>query len=153
VKIGRPKFHPGYAIETGDEGLLPWSFVEERLASAHNYWIVTNSGGAAPQTSPMWGLWLDGAFVFGTNPHSPKARNLSRDPRAVVHLESGDEVVMLHGRVEALGTAELPLVLDEYERKYATRLEPGDGWFALRPSYVHAWREADYQQSATRFDL
>ena len=153
MKIGRPKFHPGYGIADDDGGLLPWSFADTRLASAHNYWLVTNASGGPPQTAPVWGLWRDGAFVFATNTRSPKARNLARDPRAVVHLESGDEVVMLHGRAAPLAAAALPPILVEYERKYAIELEPGDGWFELRPSYVHAWREADFPKSATRFDL
>jgi len=153
MKIGRPKFHPSYGIATDDDTLLPWSYADERLTAARNYWLVTSAGDGPPQTSPMWGLWRDGAFVFGTNPESPKGRNMARDPRVVVHLESGDEVVMLHGRAEPLDAADFTDVAAEYERKYAVAPVPGDGWYALRPSYVHAWREEDYPTSATRFDL
>ncbi|MEX2144343.1 MAG: hypothetical protein WD740_07085 [Anaerolineales bacterium] len=41
-KHSRP-FMPGYGIaaETEGAGLLPWSFVEERMATAHNYWVST----------------------------------------------------------------------------------------------------------------
>jgi hypothetical protein len=153
VKVGRPKFHSGYGIADGDDGLLPWEWADERLAAARNYWVVTASGGGPPQTSPVWGLWLDGAFVFGTNPLSPKARNIERDPRVVVHLESGDEVVMLHGRAEPLDAGLAPRVGEEYERKYAIALEPGEGWYALRPTYAHAWLEQDYPKTATRIDF
>ncbi len=153
MKIGRPRFHSGYGIATGEEGLMTWGWAEEKLATAHNYWVATASAGGAPQTAPVWGLWLDDGFVFGTNPHSAKARNLERDGRVVVHLESGDEVVMLHGRVERLEPGTLAPVLDEYDRKYAIRLEPGEGWYVLRPAYAHAWLESDYPRTATRFDF
>ena len=153
MKIGRPKFHSGYGIAQGGDGLLPWEWVEERLASARNYWLVTSSGDGPPQAAPIWGLWVDGAFVFGTNPHSAKGRNLARDPRVVVHLESGDEVVMLHGRVEPLAEQSFARVREEYERKYAMEVVPSDGWHSLRPSYAHAWTETRFPADATRFDL
>jgi hypothetical protein len=101
---------------------------------------------------PVWGLWLDGATVFSTSPESRKGRNLARDPRVVVHLESGDEVVILEGEVERIQLDE-PLA-DAYEEKYAFRPEPGrpEGlWYRLRPRTVYTRLERDYPRTATRF--
>jgi pyridoxine/pyridoxamine 5'-phosphate oxidase len=150
-RTSRPGF-PGYGITTDADGALPWSWATERLASAHNYWIATGSADRGPNTMPVWGLWRDGAFVFSTGATSRKARNLAADPRIVVHLESGDEVVLLEGVVEAIeATIE---IVDEYEAKYAFRPEVGaDGWYRVSPQRAYAWREYDYPQSATRFDF
>src|SRR5918912_177072 len=94
---GRPRMPKGYGIRTDDEGQLPWIWAEERLADARNYWIATTSPNRTPHVMPVWGVWLDGAVCFGTDRQSRKARNLAANPAVAVHLESGDEVVVLHG--------------------------------------------------------
>ena len=131
--------------------MLDWDWADERLEAAHNYWIATASAERGPAAKPVWGLWHDGAFVFGTGETSRAARDLGGDPRAVVHLESGDEVVVLEGSFEVVEVnAE---VLDAYEAKYGIRVPGGSGWYGLRPRRAFAWRERDYPQSATRFDF
>jgi len=145
----RPGFGPGYGISEQDEGMLGWSWAEERLVASRNYWIVT-SGDQGPAAAPVWGVW-DGALYFGTNPESQKGRNLSRDPRVVVHLESGDEVVILYGVIAREDLPE-PLV-DAYDAKYDYRPQHTQGWFVLRPQRAVAWVERDYPKTATRFDF
>ena len=131
--------------------MLDWSWAEERLAASRNYWIVSTNRDGSPAAAPVWGVWYDGAVFFGTNPRSRKGRNLERDPRVVIHLESGDEVVTLHGRItrETLPDA----ALDAYEAKYAYRPTVTEGWFVLRPQRALAWVEQDYPRTATRFDF
>jgi len=136
-----------YGVPDDEVGLLPWSWAEERLVSAHNYWIATSG----PHASPVWALWRDGAVVFSCSPRSRKARELARDPRVVVHLESGDEVVIVEGEVQRV-VADSVLV-DEYERKYAYRADPGEGWYRVVPRRVLAWTEPGYPRDATRFDF
>jgi general stress protein 26 len=130
--------------------MLPWAWAEERLAASRNYWVVTSSSDGEPNAAPVWGVWADGAVYFGTDPHSRKGKNLLRDPRVVVHLESGDEVVILHGeaQVQEVDTA----VLDAYESKYGYR-PPTTKLFSLRPRRALVWLEADYPETATRFDF
>jgi pyridoxine/pyridoxamine 5'-phosphate oxidase len=130
--------------------MLPWSWAEERLAAARNYWIVTAAPDGEPSAAPVWGVWADGAVYFGTNPRSQKGRNLARDPRAVVHLESGDEVVILHGEVERCPLEDS--VADAYEAKYDYRPEVPE-FLRLRLSRALAWLESDYPKTATRFDF
>ena len=129
--------------------MLPWSWAEERLAASRNYWVVT-SGEDGPAAAPVWGVWADGAVYFGTSPRSRKGRNIERDPQVVIHLESGDEVVILHGEVE-LDEVDEP-ILDAYEAKYDHR-PPTKTLYRLRPARVLAWREVDFPTSATRFDF
>ena len=143
----RPTFGGGYGVPEDDDGMLPWSWAAERLAQAHNYWVATSG----PHASPVWALWRDGAIVFSAGLTSRKARELARDPRIVLHLESGDEVVIVEGRAESISADQA--ILDEYERKYAFRPEPGEGWYRVAPRRVLAWTEAGYPRDATRFDF
>jgi hypothetical protein len=102
---------------------------------------------------PVWGIWWDEGVLWSSAPSSVKARNLDRDPRVVVHLESGDETVILEGEV-----ARKPIddaAADAYGEKYGHRPDPsmtGRPWMHLVPQRAFAWREADYPHSATRFD-
>jgi pyridoxine/pyridoxamine 5'-phosphate oxidase len=131
--------------------MLDWSWAEERLAGSRNYWIVTVNADGSPATAPVWGIWFDGAVWFGTDPSSQKGRNLERDPRVVIHLESGDEVVILHGEI---GREDLSRnAVDAYEAKYDFRPERTENWFVLRPRRALAWLERDYPKTATRFDF
>ena len=146
----RPDFEPGYGISTDEEGMLPWSWADERLEASRNYWIVTVNADGEPAAAPVWGVWAEGAVYFGTSPSSRKGRNLARDPRVAVHLESGDEVVILHGEADVEEVDES--VLDAYEAKYGYR-PPSTKLYRLRPARALAWLEADYPKTATRFDF
>jgi pyridoxine/pyridoxamine 5'-phosphate oxidase len=145
----RPRFPKTYGISEDSDGLLDWSWAAERLTASRNYWIVTAGEDGRPHAAPVWGLWLDEALVFGTSPESRKGKNLVRDPRVVVHLESGDEVVILEGSIERAPIDDR--IADIYKAKYDFRPEPSDGWFWLRPSSALAWLESDYPKTATRF--
>lgn len=120
----------------------------------NNYWICTTTASGAPHAMPVWAVWVDEAVCFSTGAESVKSRNLARDPRAVIHLESGDEAVILHGEVEDLATSRAGAVAADYERKYEMRPDPAQGgWYQLRPRKAFAWRESDYPRSMTRFDF
>ena len=108
---------------------------------------------------PVWGLWLDDAFYFSTGHDSVKGRNLARHPAVAVHLESGDDAVMLEGRVERVAD---PATLARFDQAYGAKYgfypirdapNPDDPglFYALRPTVAFAWRERDFPQTATRF--
>ena len=149
----RPGFHPGYGIKADEEGMLAWDWAEERLVAARNYWIVTTRADGRPHAAPVWGVWLRESLLFGTNPDSVKGKNISRDPRVVAHLESGDEVVIVEGRVAQTDDGDL---LREVERVYSDKYAfdaTFSGAFELRPEFALAWTESDYPRTATRFDF
>jgi hypothetical protein len=151
MRRSRPEFGPKYGIPTDEEGMLPWSWADEQLGAARNYWIVTAGADGEPSAAPVWGVWADDAVRFSTHPHSRKGLNLARDPRVVIHLDSGDDVVILHGEVEPYELESS--IADAYEAKYDYRPEPGEGWFTLRPRRALVWLERDYAKTATRFDF
>jgi len=143
----RPQF-AGYGVPKGPEGMVDWNWARERLVAAHNYWASTVS----PHASPIWAVWEDDdSLVFSCGSRSRKARDLAEDPRLVVHLESGAEVVIVEGTAERIDPHDE--LMDTYSRKYGPT-DPGSGlWYRVRPERVFAWREADYPASATRFDF
>ncbi len=154
----RPAFDSAYGISASAEGLLPWSFVAERMERSRNYWVCTTRPDGRPHVMPVWGVWVGETLFFSTGETSIKARNLAADPRLVVHLESGDEAVILEGVAERreLGSAAHSDVVGAYAAKYdmdAAQLPGPDGWYTLRPATAFAWLEADYPGTATRFRL
>lgn len=152
---GRPLMPDSYGIDKGAAGMLPWSSVEERLASARNYWVASVRPDGLPHAAPVWGIWLEGAFYFATDRLSRKGRNLTRKPGIAVHLESGDDVVMLEGSAEAVTDRDvLEHFADTYDAKYQFRPDPdstGNVVYALRPRVIFAWIEKDFPRTATRW--
>jgi PPOX class probable F420-dependent enzyme len=134
---------------------LPWSWAVERLTAARNYWICTTRTDGRPHAMPVWAVWLDDAVWFSTHPFSTKGRNMARDPRIVVHLESGDDTVVLEGEVEhPTDRGALEHFVDAYEQKYGHRIELAQrkpSIFVLHPRIAHTWTEKDYPRTATRW--
>jgi PPOX class probable F420-dependent enzyme len=155
--VERPTFGEGYQAEPGTPfEPEPWESVTRRIDAARNYWVCTTRADGRPHATPVWGLWDDGGLVFSTSPQSLKARNLARDPRCTVHLESGDDVVVVDGVAEPAPVALVSgdAFLDRYEAKYAFRPRPEDmsgaAW-RVRPVSVLTWDERSFVESQTRY--
>ena len=145
----------GYGAPTDGSGgaLLPWSWATERLGAARTYWICTTRADGRPHAVPVWGLWLKDAFWFSTGRTSAKARNLAQQPAAVIHLESGDETVILEGELEE-ATGALETYADAYEAKYAYRpstVDESNVTYVLRPRAAQTWTETGFPRDATRW--
>jgi hypothetical protein len=84
------------------DNALSWPEVAARLAAARNYWLCTTTPSGAPHAAPVWGVVTGGTRTSIRRAY--KARNLAADPRIVVHLESGEDVVIVHGTARDLGT-------------------------------------------------
>ncbi|HEY3617463.1 MAG TPA: pyridoxamine 5'-phosphate oxidase family protein, partial [Candidatus Sulfotelmatobacter sp.] len=95
-RVGLPNLPPMYGLKPRNQ-YLPFSHAEERLSKSRNYWICTARPDGRPHSIPVWGFWLDGAFYFGTARSSRKARNLAHNAALSIHLDSGDDVVILEG--------------------------------------------------------
>lgn len=153
-QASRP-YMPGYGILPADQGagLLPWALVEEQMAAARNYWVASTRPDGRPHVVPVWGLWHAGTFFFSTGADSRKGRNLAANPAVVVHLESGDDVVILEGRVERESSPSQLKELDQaYQGKYDVPMLMEDSpIFRLQIERALAWREADFPGSATRW--
>jgi len=150
----RPDMPAGYSVNAAKMNFVPWSFAEQRLKKSHNYWICSTRPDGRPHSAPVWGVWVDGAFYFSTDPTSHKAKNLAKNPAISVHVDSGDEPVILEGRVEAV---KLDKKVDAaYHGKYKMSLSdmpPPVSLFRLRPAKILAWREKTFGTSATKWKL
>ena len=153
----RPRLPKSYGIEPVSETseLLPWSFVESRMADARNYWLATVSQVNIPHAAPVWGVWHAGALFFGTDPASRKARNLAVNPQSVFHLESGDEVVIMEGlAVQVTDRHFLDQINNLYTQKYDIDVDLLNTLtFRLQPRRAFAWLESAYPQTATRWEF
>ncbi len=156
VPTARRPLIPGYGVPEDEEGVLPWSHATERLERARNYWIGTAGKDGRPHAVPVWGAWLEGALYFGVGPRS--SANLAANPQVVVHLESGDDVVILEGVVEVVESPEpsLSRALDDaFAEKYDWRPSSegdqavGTGMYVLRPRVAYAWSQ--FPADATRW--
>jgi hypothetical protein len=153
--LSRPPFPARYGVAADREGLVPWEATEQRLRESLDYWVATTTPDGSPHVVPVWGLWLDDGLHFGTAPETRMGRNLARNDRVVVHLESGDDVVILKGRV----TPESPdaRLAAASKAKYGFGPDPdepsSEGTYLFRPRRGYAWRVANMGRTATRYDF
>lgn len=150
-----------YGVSEAEEGMLSWEWVSGRMSESRNYWVSTTRPDGRPHAAPVWGVWLEDTLYFGTAPGSRKARNLTHNPNVAVHLESGDEAVIVEGVAEELAAPNPSLsakIIDAYAAKYEDpetgrefHLGSAEGLTAVRPSVVFAWLERDFPRTATRW--
>jgi hypothetical protein len=153
-KASRP-YMPGYGVPASEEGLLPWSWAEERLSRSHNYWLATARPDGRPHAAAVWGVWLEGAFFFSCATNSVKARNLASDPRCVVTTERADEAVIVEGLAEEITDADvLARFKKVYDKKYAWDMDVSRGGiYLVRPAVAFGFIEAaaQFAKTATRW--
>lgn len=151
-------FVPGYGIPETTDGLLPWSWADERLHRATTYWIATADADAAPHLIPIWGAWVDGRWYVEGGP-TRWQRNLRANPQLAVKVEFGKEVVILEGGAREL-VAPPPTLADRILAGYRKYVE-SDGYTAdaanwsegglweLTPVKAFAW--SVFPDDMTRF--
>ena len=153
---------PGYGLPAGTKGLLPWSWAQQRLEKSHNYWITTAKPDGSPHTMIVWGLWLEGVFLFSTGRQSRKARNLAVNQHSVVCTEQANQAVIVEGIAEEVADVALRRVfLKRYERKYAFDMSGFEAdvlslqepVFAVRPVVAFGLDEKKSLKAATRWQF
>jgi hypothetical protein len=152
-------YMPGYGMPKSTKGLLPWKWAEQRLRKSHNYWITTVKPDGSPHTMVVWGLWLDGAFLFSTGSQSRKAKNLAENPSCVVSTEQAEEAVIVEGVAEIAEVPVRRVFLKKYKPKYhfdmsgmeKDILSMKEPVFAVRPLVVFGLYEKKFMSSATRW--
>jgi hypothetical protein len=150
---------PGYGVPKSRKGMLDWAHARKRLEESRNYWLATADAGGGPHAVPVWGAWLDEKLYFDGGPETRHMRNVTANPGIVVHLESGEDVVIVQGTAAAASVPDLPLttrVSDAYRSKYgesgyAPKPDSWDdgGLWVVRPRVAFAW--TGFPKDATRF--
>lgn len=156
----RPVLPTDYGVPASEEGMVEWSWAVERLEQARNYWFCTTRPDGRPHAMPAWAVWVDDALYFDGSPETRRGRNLARNPAITVHLESGDQVVVLEGEALDAGRPDPALaqrLVAAFEHKYAvsdnyhpqaSQWDNGGLWM-LRPRVAFGWR--DFPNSLTRW--
>lgn len=140
---------------------LEWTEVAQELSLGRHYWMHTTGPSGAPDACPVWGVVVEGCLHCYTSRSTTKARNLARDPRVVVHLEDGGDVLIVHGRFVDLGRpADHPEVVRAFATKYhepdevpfLPSSDPGfDVLYRLEPSRALRWSLPDTEASTRRW--
>ena len=152
---------PGYGVPETHEGMLSWDWAVERLQNAIHYWIATTRPDGRPHAAPVWAAWVDGVLAFESGPNSRRGRNIAANPAVVIHIESGDDIVIVEGVAEQISRPEPAFesrLLDAFASKYGARYDyvydPANwrdgGLYLVRPQKVLAWARFDIQD-ATRW--
>jgi nitroimidazol reductase NimA-like FMN-containing flavoprotein (pyridoxamine 5'-phosphate oxidase superfamily) len=160
-KASRP-FAPGYGIvgSKGGKGLLPWTWVANKLKACRTFWLATvreigNAEPCRPHVMPVWGVWLDEAFYFSTGKKSRKGQNLTTNPACTVTNDDGKEAVIIEGLASITKeSSELERVATAYVKKY--KMDPramGEPIFRVDPRTVFGFVEKTFPQSSTRWKV
>ncbi len=158
IATGLPHVPPMYRLKAREK-YLPFSHAETRLAKSRNYGICTARPAGRAHSIPVGGFWMDGALYFGPARASRKARNLAHHPAVSIHLDSGDDVVILEGTAVEVDINDQPTFkkLDDASRtKYKMPMMPLPGEsvvYRVRPRVVLAWTEKDFPNNATRWEF
>lgn len=158
-QVTRPHFPPGYVDHPTAH--VPWEWVEQQLDSAVHYWLCTVRPDGRPHAVPKWAVWVDGKIHFDGSPQTRHARNLALNPAVVLHLESGEQAIIVEGTARAIDrpSADLALrVSQAYRQKYAqlgylpepTQWDDG-GLFEIVPRVILAWTK--FSEDPTKFIL
>ena len=152
------RFPAEYGTAGGPESLLPWSYVEERLRAASNYWLTSVTPDGRPHARPVDGVWVDGALCFGGSPETRWVRNLTANPSISIHLSSEAEAIILEGTAEYVTDPSHPLAArsmaasrEKYPQYFAGGDAPFRPFWMLRFTRAFAWTLEGFPRGATRW--
>jgi hypothetical protein len=131
-----------------DAERLPWSWVEDQLASAGTYWVVAHARldpGTRrwPHPRPVWGVWGDAGLHLSVGSPSIR-RQLELEPSVTVHLDSGVDVVLVEGLAVVESDEETRRSVAAYDAKYDWDydLDQYGPFTRIEAAAVMAWRSA-----------
>ena len=146
-KVTRPIFPKGYVDNPAS--YVDWSWVAAQLTDSKNYWLCSVRPDGRPHSVPRWGVYMDGKIFYDGSPETRHAQNLTSNPHISVHLENGDQAVMLEGTSVPAGKPDAGLdarLVKEYRRKYAEHGYSPDsgqwdegGLYVFTPRQCLAW--------------
>lgn len=79
--------------------------IDQFLGEPHIAVVATSGPSGKPHAMPIWYLWRDGKVLFHTGPESKKMRNLRKNDRVTVVVDSKQapyKVVIVEGKAEEL---------------------------------------------------
>ncbi|MFX0580651.1 TIGR03667 family PPOX class F420-dependent oxidoreductase [Nocardia nepalensis] len=110
-----------------DTGTAFGAKVAARLEQENIIWLTTVGPSGTPQPNPVWFQWRDGEFLIFSQADKSKLRNIARNPRVSLHLNStafGADVVILTGtaRIDESGPTktEIAAFTEKYTKGLAS---------------------------------
>ena len=94
---------------------------ERRLREEEVAWLTTVRSDGQPQSVPVWFLWDGETFLIYSRPDRQKLKNVARNPRVHLNLNSNDhggDVVRAEGTVVVAEDAPPANGVPEYLEKY-----------------------------------
>jgi hypothetical protein len=162
-KISRPTFPKGYVDKP--VSYVDWDWVAAQLTDSKNYWLCSvrppssDAQGPRPHVVPRWCVFVDNKIYYDGSPETRHARNIESNPNVSVHLESGDQVIILEGTSVPAGKPSTELanrLVKEYRRKYREHgysPEPAQwdegGLYVFTPRQCLAW--TSFTENPTKF--
>ena len=99
---------------------------DKRLREEGIAWLVTVRADGTPQPSPVWFLWDGETILLYSQPGKQKLRNIARNPRVVLHLESdgrGGDIVIVTGEARVAEEEPPAYAVAEFVEKYGWGFE------------------------------
>lgn len=135
-----------------------WAHDQRRLAQSRNYWLATVRPDGRPHIAPVWGVWIDGLFHFGTARTTTKGRNLATNPHAALHLDNSEDVLVVEGTVTP---ADIPALRERIDaalsakyitirsgQPYQSAMNPEAQLWTFTPARAFAWWEMAMDQTS-----
>ena len=118
-KVSRPDFPKGYV--DNPSSYVDWSWVAAQLTESKNYWLCSVRPDGRPHAIPRWAVYLDGKIYYDGSPETRHALNIVANTHVSLHLESGDQVIILEGTSAPAGKPSAALanrLAESYRNKY-----------------------------------
>jgi PPOX class probable F420-dependent enzyme len=100
--------------------------LEQRLTKEQVIWMTTARADGMPLPNPVWFLWNGNEFIVFTEPTSVKMKNLRRNPRVALNLNSdfgGGEIAIFQAEANLNGAAPSDEEMQAYLRKYEAGMQ------------------------------
>jgi hypothetical protein len=152
----RPKFPEKWHVPNDPKMWITWRHAYNTLAKEKVYWISTASRQGRPHAAPVWEVWKANEFYFETDPNSVKGKNLLKNQNLVVHVQGGNDTVILEGSAREEKRADR---LNQLKKDYARKYQYTPDWsnelnqivFRVEPRIVHAWKVPRMHRSLVKF--
>jgi nitroimidazol reductase NimA-like FMN-containing flavoprotein (pyridoxamine 5'-phosphate oxidase superfamily) len=100
--------------------------LNEFLGNSHTLIIATTRKSGEPFMTPVWYVWMDGAFWARTGADSPKVKHIKREPRVCCLVEEGEKWVDLRAAIVSCDAeiitdqGEIERIGEALDKKYAS---------------------------------
>jgi hypothetical protein len=136
--------------------LNEWECLREQMINADNYWLCSSRPDGSTQAEPVWGAMLDENFYFASGQRSVKIRDIGPNTEIAVHMESGDDTVIMEGRAALMNDLAIaerlaPIYATKSFYKLTATELLKNGLYRLEPSLILAWEGSDFRKTATRW--